>query len=650
MDCLKRFLAALLTLLLLQPVLLSAQDYSKNPASIDYSKGAKAWPAFWNSYKAPEVPEIDLANSSRLEVLIDDGKLYLSLSDALALAIENNLDIAWARYGPDVASTDVLRAEAGAQLRGVQTQINTLSTGLSQTGGGGRGAAATGITTRAGAGGGGGGGDSGDATSFFGTQAVNLDPTLFAGIDFGHFSNPQTSDFVTATNTFITSVSNSNIGISQGFITGTQASLVWANRDQDTNSLRNNFNPSLRSNLTLRVRQPLLRGFGIAVNKRNISVAKNSRTISDLAFKQQVIEIVVRVQALYWDLVSMAANVESQQESLALAQKLYEDNKRRVEIGTLAPIEIVRAEAEVAARQEELTNAETQLKMQETTLKNALSTNGLASPSMMHVSLIPTDSIEVPEASQQPSIESLMWAALAARPAIEQDRIRLRNRDLNLVAIRNGMLPRLDVSMDLTNNGLAGQPNANFIPSPGSQPPSPFFIGGLGTALGQIFRRNFPDYQVRFDLTVPLRNRQAQADMTASLLERRQAEIRMRQSENAIRAEVQNAVIRLDQALARYNSAVKARDLAALTLEAEQKKFDLGASTIFLVVQAQRDLALATTNELLARNNHVLATVDLDRAVGRTLESNDISIAEAYEGVVQKAPSAIPTAAPTSAP
>ena len=639
----KQLLSLLLCAILLHSNVAMAQEFTRAP--VDYSQGPDTWPKLWNAFEIPDVPQVNLSNSVRLDQLLVDGKLYLSLKDALALAIENNLDIAAARYNPLVAQTDVLRAKSGQQLRGVQTQISTLSTGQTQgAGAGARAANATGITGRAGGGGavGGGGGGAGDASSFFGTQAVNLDPLLFGGIDWGHFSNPQTTDIVTGTSALVIERSNSRVGVRQGFLTGATATLVWANTRQDTNSLRNNFNPSLRSNVTLQVRQPLLRGFGLAVNRRNIVVAKRNQQVTDLAFKQQVITVVVRVQQLYWDLVSLRSNVEATEEALGLAGKLYDDNKRRVEIGTLAPIEIVRAEAEVASRQEDLTIAETQVKLQETLLKNAISINGVASPSLIHAELVPTDRIEVPRVEPLAPVEELMAIALAERPDLEQAQIRLGNTDINLKAIRNGRLPQVAVSFDLTNNGLAGQVNDLFVPTPGQAGPNPFFLGGLPNSLSQIFRRNFPDYQVAVDVTIPLRNRQAQADLTATMLERRQSEIELRQTENSIRVEVQNALIGLQQAKARYDAAQKGLVLQEQTLEAEQKKFDLGASTIFLVVQAQRDVALARSQEIAAMNNYAIAKIDLDNALGRTLEANDITLAEALEGAVSRPADPIP--------
>ncbi len=618
----------------------SAQSMRMRPR--DYSEGLSSWPPLGPIFKAPEVPEISLQNSSRLEALIHDAEVHLSLSDVLALAIENNLDIAWSRYGPQSAANDWMRSKSGAQLRGVQNQISTLSTGLGAATGNRPQAQATGITQRAGGGGAGGGGgaaDIGDASTFFGTQAVNLDPAIFANFDWGHFSNPQTSNFVTGTNTLVREISNSQVGVRQGFQTGATAALVWANSRVDTNSIRTNFNPSLVSALTLRLTQPLLRGFGIAVNTRNIKVAKNNHEISNLQFKRQVEEVVYRVAALYWGLVSLRAQVDSQTQNLELARKLYADNKRRVEIGVLAPIEIIRAEAEVAAREADLTTAETEVQLQETLLKDAISVNGIASPTLLHARIRPTEDIVVDLDEQLEPLPVLMEMALSARADMEQNRIRMDNTELGLVGVRNGMLPSADLTVDLTNNALAGSLNQLFRASPGQSPEvAPFFLGGLGVAGAQLFRRNFPDYQIRLQMNIPIKNRQARADYAAALLEKRQQEVRLVQAGNIVRSEVQTAVVRIQQARARYSAAEKAEELQRQTLDAEQKKYNLGASTIYNVVQAQRDLANATTNLIASQNEYANARITLDYVTGHTLTTHNISVAEAFDGVVNRRP------------
>ena len=641
MNLIQRSLVFILSLSLLPPPI-----WAQEPApgqTVDYTQIGNGW-SFTNVYKVPEPAPVDFANSPRLDQLMRDGKIYLSLADAIALAVENNLDIAYARYEPLKADTDILRANSGGQLRGVQTQISTLSTGQSASGGGGRGGDVTGIDARAG-GGGQGTAAVGDASTFFGTAVPNLDPRITGGIDWGHFSNPQTSDFVTGTNTFIRETSNSNITLRKGFLTGATGSIGWNNRRSLTNSRRSNFNPSIASNISLNFTQPLIQGFGRSLNSRIIRVAKNNREISDLAFKQQVISTVAQVQNLYWDLVTFIADVRGREEDLRRAEKLYQDNKRRVEIGTLAPIEIIRAEAEVATAQQNLTAATTNVQQQENVLKNAISKNGLQSPFVLEATIVPTDRIDVPATEQIHPIQDLMVLALKARPEIIQSRMQLTNRDINLKGVRNSLKPELNLVGDFTNNGLAGQVNDLFEPLPGQEVrvPSGFFLGGLGTSMAQAFRRNFPDYQIGVQLRIPLKNRQAQADLAASLIERRQAEIRVRQSENVIRREVQDAVIALRQARAQYEAAQKSRVLQEKTLDAEQKKFNLGASTIFAIVQVQRDLAFSRTDEIRSQNNYIKAKIGLDLSTGRTLENSNISIDEAFGGRVSKHPDPIPS-------
>ena len=256
---------------------------------------------------------------------------------------------------------------------------------------------------------------------------------------------------------------------------------------------------------------------------------------------------------------------------------------------------------------------------------------------------MPTDEIVVDEAEVLEPLPVLMEVALAARSDHEQNRIRLDNTELGLIGVRNGMLPSASLTVDLTNNALAGSINDNFLPSPGQNAfISPFFLGGLGVAGGQLFRRNFPDYQLRLQVNIPLKNRQARADYTAALLEKRQQQIRMVQSENAIRTEVQSSLIRVQQARARYAAALKAQELQEQTLDAEQKKYNLGASTIFQVVQAQRDLANARTNVIATQNEYANARINLDRSTGHTLTAHSISVAEAFDGVVSRRPDPIP--------
>jgi outer membrane protein TolC len=611
-------------------------------SQFDFRNGASAWPNLARVYETPEVPPVVLRDSNRMERLIQNGKLYLSLGDAIALALENNLDVAYARYEPLKADSDILRAKSGAQLRGVQTQISTLSTGQSSgtgtsVGGGGGTGNISGVQDNSSSGGG--ASSVGAASSFFGTQSVSLDPVMFGQFQWGHYTNLQTSNFVTGTSTVVNQQSYSGIGFQKGFTSGATVNLNWNNALTDSTQQRLFVNPSLRTWLNLRISQPLLQGFGRSVNARQIRVARNNREVSDLVFKQQIIAVVSRIQLSYWDLATLRAMVEARREDLRLAQQLYDDNRLRVEIGTLAPVDLTRSEGEVAQRRQDLTLAEGRVRRQEVLIKNALSAEGVASPFLMDVEIVPTDKMmEVPEVEQIQPVQDLVATALQSRPELSQSRIQLTNNDMDLKAIRNAMLPSVEAYVNMTNNGLVGQ----FNDTGEGVEVSDYFLGGLGKGLGQVFRRNFPDYVAGIQVNIPLRNRRAQADMAASLLERRQQDIRLRQQENAIRADVQNVVIDLQEARAQYEVARQGRILQEKTLDGEQQRFNLGRAEILSVVQAQRDLALARIQELSAHNSYLRAKVNLQLTTGQTLDANRVQLDEAYSGSITREPDAIP--------
>ena len=636
------------------PAAAAAQPQNLRP---DYTKGAVWWPNFLNSFKVPYVAEVSLSNSDRLEKLLRDGNVYLSLEDATALALENNLDITFTRYQPLIADTDILRARAGFAIRGfVQPGgISNLSTLNSAAGAGGVNPIgsttnAASVTTFASGPGGGGA----HAVAVLGSNIVGgpllpqLDPILTTTVGWAHNSTAVSNTVTTGTNTLITQGATTQIGYSQAFMTGTAFNLSFNSATTNSNAIRNALNPALTSNATLNVIQPLLQGFGRSSNSRYLQIARNNREVADLLFKQQVIQTVSQVQNLYWDLVGFSQNVNVVRQALELAQKLYADNKRQVEIGTLAPISIVQAQAEVAARQQDLTLAQTLVQQQEVIILNALSRNGAASPAVAQAHIIPTTRLTIPNVEPIQPIQDLISMALQARPELAQSRIGMTNSDLALKATRNEMMPQLNLVGSLTNNALAGEVNQNFVAIGGATtPPSPFFFGGIGTALSQIFARNFPTYSIGVQLNVPIRNRNAQADMAVAQLQRRQADIRMRQGENEVRVEVRNAVIGLQQARARMDAATQSRILEEQTLDAEQKKYALGASTIYNVIQIQRDLASARQVEVAATNNYAKARVEIDRATGQTLVKNNISMREAYEGAVSRPPDPIPVTPPS---
>ena len=642
----QRVIAALCVFLLLSPA------YAAEPAADSGSRGAShrldppEGPLNWltRNYRATGVPAVDLSNSNRLESLLRAGRLYLSLQDAVALALENNLDIEIQRYGSQIADAAIMRAQAGGFARGVSTSVQSGPASAASSAGS---AAQTGISSSAGAQGGTGGGAAGSTVvTQTGSAIPGLDPVLIGSARWAHTSTPQSSAFVTGTNAYISRNDTSSIFLQKGFLTGTTFSLGLNNQRLRTNNRSADFNPSTNGTISLNFTQRLLQGFGRAVNSRQIQIARNNRDVSDLTFKNQVITTVSAVINLYWDLVSFNEDARVKRQSLALAEKLYNDNRKQVEIGTLAPIEIVRAEAEMAARQQDLTISETQVLQQETILKNALSRNGVASPAVADARIVPMDRIRIPEMEPIAPVQDLVAQALATRPELSQTRMQLRNSEISIRGSRSAMLPTLDLVVSFANNGLAGQPNELPVLPGRTRFNNDFFLGGYGNVLTQLLSRNFPDYSAGFNLNIPLRNRAAQADMINDQLVMRQQQLGLQRLENQVRVDVQNALIALQQARARYRAAEKARVLQEQTLDAEQKKFALGASTMYNVILAQRDLATARSVEVAATNNYGKARVELDRATAQTLDRNNISIADAFRGAVSTPPAAIPDVPP----
>jgi outer membrane protein TolC len=600
-------------------------------------------------YRARYVPPVSTANSNRLEQLLRAGNLYLSLQDCIAAALENNLDIAIQRYNPMIADAVVMQAEAGGFARGVSTNVtagpssatvNAAGTvpGSTQTS-----ASQASTATLSAVG--------GSVLQSSGPQIPSLDPVLTGGASWAHQTSPQSNTFITGTTSLINNQSASSFGIQKGFLTGTSVSLGLNNNSSSSNNPRNDINPLTNSSLSLQVTQRLLQGFGPGINSRQIHIARNNREVSDLTFKLQVETTVAAISALYWNLVALNEQVKVAQEAVAAAQRLFEDNRRQVEVGTMAPIEVTRAEAQIAAGEQQLTLARMQVLQQETILKTALSRTGVASPSLQDAHVIPTDVIRIPDVEAIQPIQDLTALAISSRPELAQSRIQIQNQLLTIKGSKNALLPSLDVFLTTSNSALAGEPTP-FSPPPGSiRNNNPFFIGGYGTVLSQLFARNFPNYGAGFNLNIPLRNRAAQAQVVNDHLALRQQQLGLQRLENQVRVDVQNALIGLTQARAQFLSAQKQRILMAQTLDAEQKKLALGASTIYNVIQDQQALTTAESSEVTARANYARARVELSRATGQILVANNISLEEAFRGVVSRPPSQLPPLAnPAPAP
>jgi outer membrane protein len=583
-----------------------------------------------------------LDNTPRMESLIRAGNLYLTAQDVIALALENNVDIAIQRYGPFLAREVLRRAQGGGFLRDVGQPVSAGPTSVSLEG---VNVNSVGLPES-----GSGVGSGGGIVIQLGTPPPNLDPVLFAYANFQHSTLPSSNLFLY----FVPFLENDSrtfqVGYSQSFITGTNATLTYGSNRSSLNSPAFTLNPYTSGYLDLYVTQNLLQGFSRSVNNRNIRVAKNNMKVTDLQLKRQVVTTVSAVLNLYWDLVSFNEDLRIKQAALTTAQQLYEGNQHQVELGTLPAIEATRAAAEVSTAKESLLIAQTNVAQQETVLKNALSRNGIVSQTLDDVHILPLDRIVVPDKEDLPPTAELVNQALMQRPEIAQTKINIESSIVNLGGTRNALMPQLQAFFELTNNGLSGQPNAvgNGVPADlpailerGSPPPN--LVGGYGTLLGQIFSRDFPNYSAGISLNITFRNRAAQADYVTDQLVLRQSQLQLQKTQAQVRVDVKNAVIGLQQARARYDTAAATRNLAQQTLEAEQNRFKFGESTIATVVQAQRDLAGDQSAEVQAMANYTHAQIAFYEAVGQTLDAYGISMEEAASGHVTRV-SSVPTA------
>jgi outer membrane protein TolC len=581
-----------------------------------------------------QVAPAKLTNTPRLESLVRGGNLYLSVEDVIALTLENNLDIAVQRYSPFLAREVLRRAEGGGILRSADTplvagpsSVSTAGISSNATGlGGGALAAGGGIVTQ------------------IGPPPPNLDPGFFLQVQAGHTTTPQTNTVLVGTTSLTNSYRNFAAGYSQSFITGANFNFTFYNSRSLINSSSVLFNPTLSGFFDVQVSQPLLQGFSIAVNNRDIRVARNNMKVSDLLVKLQVATTVSAALNLYWDLVSFNDAVRIKERALAVAQDLYEGNKKQVVIGALAGIEVTRAAAAVSVSKEDLLIAQTNVAQQEIVLKNALNRNGIENIWLDDVHIVPLDHIEIPKTEEIRPIQDLIGEALSNRLELARDKTNLHSQQIMLKGTRNGLLPSLSAFAEFTNNGLGGPVNPLYVarcgtdtnPADNCGAPNPYFLGGNTSVAAQLFGRAFPNYSAGFSLNIPFRNRQAQADYVTDQLQFRQAELQLQRAMNQVRVDVKTNVIGLQQARSRYETAVASRVLAEQTLEAEQKRFQAGVGSVALVIGAQQGLASAQDSEVQAMANYTHNKISFDMALGRALEVNHISMAEAISGHVAR--------------
>ena len=618
-------------------------------SSVDYSKGTSPFPNPIAIYRSRSVPAPNFSNSPRINQLIKNGKLMLSLDDAIALALENNLDLAIARFNLDIAETDILRTKAGSSVRGVSTGIvqGTPGGGVGGFGSGASGAGAGGTSSAAG---GAGTGGLVTSTTGVGPAVPSFDPFLSGTLQEEHANTPLSNTITSGVPFLAQNTFTGNFTYNQGFATGTNMSLGFNNSRITSNSVRSDLNPALNTSFRLTVTQHLLQGFGLANNLRFIRIAKNDREITDVAFRGQVISTVTQIQNIYWDLVNAYEDVRVKERSLGLANQLLSDTQKQVQIGTLAPIEVVRSQSAVASAKQDLIISQTALQLQQLLVKNALARN-LQDANLASAEVIPTDTMVVPTTEPITPIQDMENEALSHRWELAQSRIDLVNRDINKKGARSALLPTLDLYGFYGAAGLGGLQNPlNTCGNPAASAITCVAPGTIarvtyGSAFGNLFDSSGPDKGVGVTLTIPIRNRSAQADQIRSELEYNQAQMRLQQLQNQIRIEVRNAQYALEQNRARVDAAAAASRLAAESLDAEQKKYLLGASTNYNVLQAQRDLTQADSNLVAARAAYEKSRVELDRATGRTLNSLGINIADAESANVTKMPN-VPGVAP----
>jgi outer membrane protein TolC len=597
-------------------------------AKHDFTRAPRAFPNLFNPYRTTSIEPPELTNSPRIDQLIHDGKLLLGLQDAVELALENNMDIAVQRYYPWIADAGILKTKAG-----------------------GAGYATPGVDF---------------AASTANLSLLPYDPIINSGVSIADNSTPVNNPFISGTGTATLAALKSHSAqftnqYSQYFATGTDFNVSWNNTRSSSTSTANFFNPAVQSTLTIGFSQSLLNGFGLTVNTRNIRIAKNNRQIADWAFALQAITTITATITAYWELVYARANVAVEEQAVTVSEKLFNDNKKQLGVGTMAPLDVTRAESELATDHQNLIVAQTVKLQDEQILLNAISKDPLA-PKLLHVEIIPSDLPKQPELIETASFEESIKEAFAKRPDLQEQALNLKNSGIDVQATRKALLPTATLSAQYSSVGLAGNSpikGATTVASSGipivdanGNPVSvngvPIFepvsvtprtginSDGFSSAQSQIFHSQFPEFLAQLTLSLPLRNRSAQADSARALLTQRQLETQLRQLKNAALLDVRNSYIALTQDRAQVEAASKARELQQQTFDAEQKKYRLGASTVYNVILTQRDLITAQGTELRALANLEEAKANYERALGRTLEVNHVTIADAETGEVER--------------
>ena len=588
-------------------------------------------PMLYRDYKPVTVPPVRLANSSRFRALIRGGKLYLTAQDAIALALENSIDIESQRY--DASTWQLERAQAGGALPGVPSgsaQSASVANGQGVLGSQAAAGVKIGTATT--------GPNSGANTqvSQVGTVAQTFDPTIQEATTFSHRTVPSANTVNSAVSVLVQGLRTYSGSYTQGFATGGSATISYNDHYVNENAPLDLTNPSVFPTLAISVQQNLLQGFGFKVNNRSITVAKLNIGISDLTFRTAVSRVVGAVLNSYYALVGDYEDLRSKQEALDTAQKFLGETRRRLELGAAAQLDVTTAENQIALAQQALVNSQAAIEQQDVQLKTLISRTGVGDPLIAVTPIVPLDRLSIPASDDIPPVKELVRTALVHRSDLLADQANVKVSEESAIATINALLPTAVAFGSKTNAGAAGTGRTVEIPHGPTVTADPYFVGGIGTALGQVFRNSFPSQAIGVFGSIQIYDRQAEADYAIDQLQLRQQQLGVAKNANQAQVDMVNAVVALNQARARYEAAGQNRILQERLLEAEQKKFAVGESTTYNVTQQQRDLTNARATELSALVTYQSARIYIDQTAGTILEANHISMDEAKTGVVAK--------------
>jgi len=591
-------------------------------------------PIIVRPYVAVSVPPIRLANSERLSALVRAGMLYLTAQDAIALALENNIDIEVSRYNPFISQWQLERSQAGGALPGVPSgasQAGSVASGQGVAGS----EAAAGVSVP---GGRSNGGSSNATVSQIGPVTQNLDPIVQENTTFSHLSAPQADPVISQVLSLVQTTHVYSGSYQQGLLLGGIASVSYNDHYLSENAPSDLLNPTVAPSVSVSLQQNLLRGFGIAANARTITVSRMNLNTTELNFKTQVISVVSQVLNAYYNLAADYEDLRAKRSASETAQGFLNDVKRQIEIGSVAPTDLITAESQAASSAQAAVDSDVAVRQQELSLKNLISRTGAADPVLASARIMPIDSIAIPATDNLLPIDQMVRQALANRSDLASELAGEKANEVNSLGTKNGILPTLTGFAVESEAGLAG--TTRTVSEEGfTESGNKYFAGGIGTALGQVFRRNFPTQSGGAFYQQPIRNRQAQADYSIDLLQLRQTQLTNRKDLNQVEVDVRNGVVSLQQARARYDAAIKNRELQQELFDAEEKRFRLGASTPYNVALQQRDLISAQSSAVAAMEAYSNARVSLDQTLGITLEANHITMDEVKSGKIARSSS-----------